>query len=139
MFLKNFKIPNPTLFELRPHRQLEASIIQSFNCSISIWSQSLFWQTCFFQKSKIRSPILRMKEWNRGFLFVNKPISPLSFALELFFLFFFLYFVFSTQLTVNKCLIKVCRWLDSNCRSLASEVTALPTEPHRALQWNCFK
>ena len=41
-----------------------------------------------------------------------------------------LFFVFSAQLTINKCSIKVCRWLDSNRRSLVSEVTALPTEPH---------
>ena len=42
---------------------------------------------------------------------------------------FFFIFVFSTQLTVNKCSIKVCRWLDSNRGSLVSEATALPTEP----------
>ena len=42
---------------------------------------------------------------------------------------FFFIFVFSTQLTVNKCSIKVCRCLDSNRASLLSEATALPTEP----------
>ena len=31
---------------------------------------------------------------------------------------FFFIFVFSTQLTVNKCLMKVCQCLDSNCESL---------------------
>ena len=43
----------------------------------------------------------------------------------------FLYFrLFKTQLTVNKCSIYInfCRWLDSNCRPLVLEVTALPTE-----------
>ena len=38
---------------------------------------------------------------------------------------FFFIFVFSIQLIVNK----KCRWLDSNCGSLVSEATALPTEP----------
>ena len=33
------------------------------------------------------------------------------------------------QLTVNMFIIRFCRWLDSNCRPLASEATALPTEP----------
>ena len=37
-------------------------------------------------------------------------------------------FVFSTQLTVNKCSLKVCRCLVSNRGSLVSEQTALPTE-----------
>ena len=39
---------------------------------------------------------------------------------------FYFIFVFSTQLTVNKSLIKVCRWLDSNRGSLVLEATALP-------------
>ena len=57
---------------------------------------------------------------------------------------FFFIFVSSTQLTVNKCAIKVCRCLDSNRGSLASEATALPLShnhcpiqyflPMRALQ-----
>ena len=42
---------------------------------------------------------------------------------------FFFIFVSSTQFTVNKCSIKVCRWLDSNWGSLESEATTLPTEP----------
>ena len=42
---------------------------------------------------------------------------------------FFLIFVFSTQLTENKCSIKVCRWLDLNRGSLVSEATALPAKP----------
>ena len=41
---------------------------------------------------------------------------------------FFFIFVFSIQLTVI-CSIKFCRWLDSNCGTLGSEATALPTEP----------
>ena len=41
----------------------------------------------------------------------------------------FLYFVCSTQLTVKKCLIRVCQWLDLNHGSLVSEATALPTVP----------
>ena len=45
----------------------------------------------------------------------------------------FLYFrLFNTQLTVNKCSIKIIFWrlLDSNYGPLVSEATALPTEPH---------
>ena len=42
---------------------------------------------------------------------------------------FFFIFVFSTQLTVNKCLIKVCQCLDSNHGSLVSEATTVPIEP----------
>ena len=42
---------------------------------------------------------------------------------------FFFIFIFSTQLTKNKCLIKVCRRLDSNRGSLVSKAAALPTEP----------
>ena len=43
----------------------------------------------------------------------------------------FLYFrLYNTQLTVNKCSIIFCRWLDSNRRPLVSEAAALPTEPH---------
>ena len=43
---------------------------------------------------------------------------------------FFFIFIFSTQLTVIQCLIKVCRCQDSNRGSLVLEDTALPTEPH---------
>ena len=39
---------------------------------------------------------------------------------------FFFTFVFSTKLTVNKCSIKVCQWLDSNRGSLVSEATHIP-------------
>ena len=39
---------------------------------------------------------------------------------------FLFIFVFSTQLTVNKCSIKVCRCLDSNHGSLVSKATTLP-------------
>ena len=39
-------------------------------------------------------------------------------------------FVFSIQLTVNKCSIyKFCRWLDSSHGAVELEVTALPTDP----------
>ena len=48
---------------------------------------------------------------------------------------YFFIFVFSTQLTVNKCLMKVCRWLDSNRGSLVLQVTTLPTEPQQLPQW----
>ena len=42
-----------------------------------------------------------------------------------------LYFrLFNTQLTITKCSIIFCRWLDSNRGPLVSEATALPTEPH---------
>ena len=42
-----------------------------------------------------------------------------------------LYFrLFNTQLTVNKCSIIFCQWLDWNRGPLVSEATALPTEPH---------
>ena len=47
-------------------------------------------------------------------------------------LFFFIFRLFNTQLTVhNNCsiLINFCRWLDSNRRPLVSEATTLPTEP----------
>ena len=52
---------------------------------------------------------------------------------------FFFIFVLSTQLTVNKCSIWVCRWLDSNWGSLVSEATALTLShnhcPRRDLCW----
>ena len=37
----------------------------------------------------------------------------------------------SLQLTVNMFVIKFCRWLDLNRRSLVLEAPALPTEPHQ--------
>ena len=43
---------------------------------------------------------------------------------------FFLFFVFSKQLTVKMFTIIFCQWLDSNHGPLGSKVTALPTEPH---------
>ena len=51
---------------------------------------------------------------------------------------FFFIFVFSTQWTVNKCLVKVCQCLDLNCGSLVSEATALPTEPQPLPQERSF-
>ena len=44
----------------------------------------------------------------------------------------FFIFVFSLQLTIGKQIFnsKICRWLDSNCRLLVLEATALPTVPH---------
>ena len=65
------------------------------------------------QHSKAQSPTHL-----KGFL--NGPF-PASFSL----------FVFSIQLTINKCLryIKVFQWLDSNCGPLVLEPTTLPTEP----------
>ena len=42
-------------------------------------------------------------------------------------LFFFIFFNIYQQKMFH---IKNCWWLDSNCRPLVSEVTALPTEPH---------
>ena len=42
---------------------------------------------------------------------------------------FLFIFVFSIQLIINKCSIKFCRWLESNCGPLVSKSTALATEP----------
>ena len=51
----------------------------------------------------------------------------------------FLYFrLFNTQLTVNKCSIIFCRWLDLNRAPLESKATALPTEPHNHCPWHIF-
>ena len=51
----------------------------------------------------------------------------------------FLYFrLFNTQLTVNKCSINFCRWLDLNHGLMVLEVTALPTEPQPLPQINFF-
>ena len=38
-------------------------------------------------------------------------------------------FVFSMQMTVGKCSINFCRWLDSNRGSLDIVIDSLPTEP----------
>ena len=42
---------------------------------------------------------------------------------------FFLYFRLFNTVDSKQMLDKACWWLDSNCRSLVSEATALPTEP----------
>ena len=47
----------------------------------------------------------------------------------------FLYFLpFLTVDSKQMLYIKVCRWLDSNCGPLGSEVTTLPTEPTTTAQ-----
>ena len=54
-------------------------------------------------------------------------------------LFFFIFRLFNTQLTVynnSSILINVCRWLDSNRGPLALEATALPTEPQPLPKFN---
>ena len=56
------------------------------------------------------------ERWNHK-VFLNGPFIA-SFS--------FIFVFFNTK---NKCSIKICRCLDSNCRPLVTEATALPTEP----------
>ena len=81
-------------------------------------------------------PQVGKKWWNfKLFWLVHLGISAIKVFLWIFFLkmahsrTLFLYFRLFNTVDSKQMLDKACWWLDSNCRSLVSEATALPTEP----------
>ena len=77
------------------------------------------WKRLIINEKEARWPIYK-KEYckDREMFFLKK------WAIPSFFFFNFVFSIHSWQKTIN-----FCRWLDSNCRPLVSEGTALPTEP----------